>query len=151
MRVPARWGVVAALLGAGGAQACGHCVEDRIAAAYDHAVLKSAAAKGHAVAFFALEPAPQASPASLNGKQLLEAAAGAVPGVDAGTARASVEPGALSVAYNPARTRLPELQRALQNRLARRGYVLLPLQVMRGPGDMAGSASAPVTAKLAGR
>ena len=143
--------MAAALLAAGGAQACGHCVEDRIAAAYDHAVLKSAAARGHAVAFFALEPAPQGSPVTTNGKHVLEAAAGAVPGVDAGTARASVEPGALSFAYDPARTRLPELQRALQNRLTKRGYVLLPLQVMRGPGDMQAGAPAQVTANLAGR
>lgn len=150
MRALRQWGMALALLGAGGAQACGHCVEDRIAAAYDHAVLKSAAARGHEVAFFALEPAPQGIPVTVNGRQVLEAAAGSVPGVDAGTARASVEPGALSVAYDPARTRLPELQRALQNRLTRRGYVLLPLQVMRGPGDMPAGAAAQVTATLAG-
>ena len=46
--------VAALLLAAAPAFGCGVCVEDKIASCYDHAVVTSAKARGHAVAFFAI-------------------------------------------------------------------------------------------------
>jgi hypothetical protein len=37
------------------ANACGICIDDKIASCYDHAVVTDAKTKGHAVAFFALK------------------------------------------------------------------------------------------------
>ena len=55
--------VVAAvgLLLAQAALACGYCVEDKIAAAYDHAVVVRAADRHHQVAFLSIEVAPAGS------------------------------------------------------------------------------------------
>ena len=40
-----------------GALACGHCVEDKIAAVYDHAMVTRSLAVKHRVAFFAIDGA----------------------------------------------------------------------------------------------
>src|SRR3982750_1452609 len=47
-----RAAVFSLLLAAGPAAACGYCVEDKIAATYDHAVVTQAFARKHQVAFF---------------------------------------------------------------------------------------------------
>ena len=43
--------------------ACGYCVEDKIAACYDYAVIESARKAGNEVAFFALQGKPLQDPA----------------------------------------------------------------------------------------
>ena len=46
---------IAGLFLAQGSLGCGYCVEDKIAAAYDHAVVVSAMDRRHEVAFLSLE------------------------------------------------------------------------------------------------
>lgn len=86
------------LLVAQAALACGYCVEDKIAAAYDHAVVVRAIDARHRVAFLSLEGAPHGSQA-----RSLTRAVETIAGVDRGTARISLESGAVSFAYDPSR------------------------------------------------
>jgi hypothetical protein len=79
----------------GVASACGVCVEDKIAAVYDHAVVTRALASGRMVVFAEVRGAP-------NGGAIerLANAARRTRGVDRETVRTSVEPGALSFALD---------------------------------------------------
>ena len=125
--------LAALLLGATAAHACGHCIEDKIAACYDHAVVTQALARKHQVAFFALD-------GPLSGgaieKKAIELLAASAPGVDAGSVRVSTETAALSVAFDPARVSFIAVQQAVEAKLKRRGLALLPLKVMDRPGDL---------------
>src|SRR3954465_5147095 len=96
-----RAAVFSLLVAAGTANACGYCVEDKIAATYDHAVVTAALAKAHQVAFFHVEGH---LPAGEPGRRLLERAASGTPGVDAGTVRVSEDNLTLSLAFDPARS-----------------------------------------------
>jgi hypothetical protein len=107
--------------------ACGHCIEDKIAAVYDHAVVTQALARKHQVAFFGLD-------GPLNGgdgeRRLLERAAETAYGADRGSARVSIESASLSVAYDPEKVSYFGLQQFLHKKLARRGHTPLPLRMM---------------------
>jgi hypothetical protein len=120
----------AALLCMGGeAAACGYCVEDKIASTYDHAVVTRALAQGHHVVFFHIEGSP-ATPREL------ENAASSVPGVDGGSVRLSLPTLTLSVAFDPRRVSLAELNTRLDRRLAARKLVFLPFRIMEEPADL---------------
>jgi hypothetical protein len=78
--------------------ACGVCVDDKVAAAYDHAVVTDAIARRHVVVF-----------AEVRGPGTVEAlvrkartAAGRVRGVERASVRAAASPAALSFALDPA-------------------------------------------------
>ena len=118
------------------ALACGYCVEDKMAAVYDHAAVTRALALKHQVAYFHVEgqlvPGPET-------KRALEGIANGVGGVDAGSARASPESAALSVAFDPRRTTVASLQAALERKLAPRKNSLMLLQVMDQPADFSPS------------
>ena len=86
------------LLFAQAALACGYCVEDKVAAAYDHAVIVRALDARHKVAFLSLEGTLARSQ-----ERALARAVETTAGVDRGTARVSLEGGAVSFAYDPAR------------------------------------------------
>lgn len=127
-----------ALLGtalAAPALACGYCVEDKIATAYDHAVIVRALEQKHAVAFFALEGA---LPADSTAQRKLRMLAESVRGVERGSARVSAEGAALSFAFDPARHPHGPLTRALDRKLAPSGLSVFPLRVV----DQAAGASA---------
>ncbi len=82
------------VLAAASAVACGACVEDKMAATYDHAQVEQAAAQGKVVVFCDLRgPVP--------GRDALRAAA-PVDGVATGSLRLSAEPAALSFVLDPA-------------------------------------------------
>lgn len=86
---------IAALLAAGAlpaAQACGTCVEDKIAATYDYAEVQRAAAVGRAVVYCEVAGPWDAA--------RLQAAARKVRGLDAKSLRLSREPAALSFALD---------------------------------------------------
>ncbi len=101
--------LVAALL-APPALACGVCVEDKVASCYDHAVVTRAQSRGQEVAFFAVQGAP------LPEAKKLVHAIDASPGVERGTARVSVENGALSFAYDPRRANALAIADGLEKR-----------------------------------
>ena len=130
-----RAGIVAALA-AGFAVtsfACGYCIEDKIAAVYDHAVVTRAVAQKHQVVFFAVEGQMPAGEAA---RRALEAIAESAAGVDKGSARVSVEPASLSVAFNPARAPFAGMERSLSRKLAARGLSIAILRVMDRPAEL---------------
>jgi len=119
-----RAALLAILLSWGTAQACGYCVEDKIAALYDHAVVSRALAAKHEIVFMHVEGSAT--------RQALERAANAA-GADRGTVRVSADLLTVSFAFDPKRG-LGSIQSAMEKRL--KGASLLPFQVMDKPGDL---------------
>ena len=114
-----------AALGNSVAIACGHCVEDRIAAVYDHALLQRTLASKHEIAFFVWDgPLPHGDAERRKILALVEA----TPVVDKGSTRVSMEPAALAVAFDPRRSSIENLQAALQKSLAKLKLSLTLLQ-----------------------
>jgi copper-containing nitrite reductase len=114
----------AALLAGGNAAACGHCVEDRIAAVYDHALVQRARASKHQVAYFAWDGAFTRDETSRRG---VLAVAEAVPGIDKGSVRVSMEPAAIAVAFDPRRSDAAAIATALRAALRRLSVDVVPL------------------------
>ena len=113
----------------GTAQACGYCVEDKIAATYDHAVITTALAKKHHVVFLHVEGAAQR-------RTTLEEAVYAAPGVDRGTARISSDLLTVSFAFDPARASLGAIHTRIEKKLRPARVSLLPFQVLERPEDL---------------
>ena len=113
--------------------ACDYCVEDKIAAAYDHAAVARALGRKHHVSFFHIDGtlAPNEST-----RRALEAIAESSEGVDKGSARVSVESASLAVAFDPRWTSFVAVQKALERKLAAKKVTLLPLRVMDRPAEM---------------
>ena len=104
--------------------ACGYCVEDQIAATYDHAVVTGALARKHHVAFLHVDgTAPS--------RAVLEQAVYSAPGVDRGTARVSADLLTVSFAYDPARATLGAIHARIEKKLAPQRISLVPFEVMR--------------------
>jgi hypothetical protein len=82
----------------GAALACGACVEDGVAATYDHAVINTATARHQQVVFVAVGGPISAE--KLNAR--IAVAASRVHGVQAGTLRLSISPPAFSFALDAA-------------------------------------------------
>ncbi|HVS25723.1 MAG TPA: hypothetical protein VHE58_00155 [Burkholderiales bacterium] len=78
--------------------ACGYCIEDKIAATYDHQVIAKAVSMGHAVAYAEIVGMPGLSTAA---EKEITGVVKKVLGVDLGTVRISLETPALSFAYDP--------------------------------------------------
>lgn len=79
------------------AWACGACVEDKVAATYDHAVVERAKARHHLVVFAAFEGNAEAATLA---REIKRAAARA-PGVDVDSIRTAADPTAVSFALDP--------------------------------------------------
>jgi len=117
--------LVAGLLVAQATLACGYCVEDKIAAAYDHAVVVRAVDARHKVAFLSLEGAPHGSQA-----RTLARAVEGIAGVDRGTVRVSLEGGAASFAFDPSRHPVNTIVDSIQKKLAAKGAQVSLLRVV---------------------
>ncbi|HEY2864329.1 MAG TPA: hypothetical protein VGK37_11990 [Casimicrobiaceae bacterium] len=76
--------------------ACGACVEDRVAAAYDHAVIDAAIVRHQQVVFVAIEGPVDAGRIGAR----IVAAASRLQGIRAGTVRTSISPAAFSFALD---------------------------------------------------
>lgn len=87
-----RKALLAIAFAAPAAWACGVCVEDKVAATYDHAVLQKAQASGKVVVFCELS-------GPLDKPRITRAAAH-VRGLDPASLRVSANPGALSFALD---------------------------------------------------
>lgn len=116
------------------AQACGYCVEDKIAAVYDHAVVVRAAEEQHRVAFFALA-GPLSAPDS-GTRYAIERAVESTYGVDRHSARVSTENAALSFAFNPKAAPFALVHRTLARKLSAHGVSLELLSTMDRPADL---------------
>ena len=135
MSVRAAIGAAGLLLALQGpaALACGYCVEDKIAAVYDHAVVARALGRKHHVVFFHIDGT--LAPGERT-RRALEALAESTEGVDKGSARVSVESASLAVAFDPRRTPIVEVQKGLERKLAAKQLSLLPLRVMDRPAEI---------------
>jgi hypothetical protein len=91
------------------AWACGVCVEDKVAATYDYAVVQRALARGQVVVYCEVSGRADAA-------QLRHAAV-KVPALDAASLRISAEPAALSFALDTARKSPKAAVAALQHAL----------------------------------
>jgi hypothetical protein len=107
---------------------CGYCVEDKVAAAYDHAVVAKALGSGRHVAFLHVDGAPA--------RKALEQALARTAGIERGTARISADLLTVSFAYDPRRATLGAIHAALEKRLAPYGASLLPFRVIDKPGQL---------------
>lgn len=125
--------LAALLLAADAALACGVCVEDKMAAVYDHAVIGKALDRKHHVAFFHVDGNLPAGAAT---RQALERAAESSPAADRGSVRVSVESAALAVAFDPRRTPVVALQKDIERRLAAKNASLMLMQVLEKPTDV---------------
>ena len=117
--------LAAGLLVAQATLACGYCVEDKIAAAYDHAVVVHAMDARHKVAFLSLGGAPLGSQA-----RTLARAVEGIAGVDRGTVRVSLEGGAASFAFDPSRYPVNTIVDSIQKKLAAKGAEVSLLRVV---------------------
>jgi hypothetical protein len=114
---------------AGEAAACGYCVEDKIAATYDHAVVTGALAQGHHVVFFHVDGPPVT-------RRALENAVSSVAGIDRRSVRISPDLLTLSVAFDPRRSSLVRINTQMDRRLSPHRASLMPLRVMEEPADL---------------
>lgn len=107
--------------------ACGICIDDKVASAYDHAVVTQAKQRGHEVAFFAIE-GPLVRSVETRGA-LLRAIRSA-SSVQGASARVSLENAALSFAYDPRRAERSLIVSGIEKKLYARGLSLRFLRVM---------------------
>ena len=94
--------------------ACGACVEDRVAATYDHVVMTQALARHHVVVFASVA----SGRSGISVAHEIRRTAARSKGVDASSVRVSEEPPALSFALDPTasspETALAEIQTRLR-------------------------------------
>lgn len=120
--------VVLALTGMlpGSSLACGVCVEDKVAATYDHAVVMRAGALHHLIVFGEIGGAVNIKGVTAS----IPAAAKRVQGIDRGTVRTSASPPAFSFALDPSAQSPDSAMAELQKRLRTQGVKLSVLRVM---------------------
>lgn len=126
--------LAALLVAACDAYPCGVCVEDKIAAVYDHAAVTRALEARSTVVFFHIDGTIPPGAAAL---RKLSALAASAPGVDKDSVRISRETTSLAVSFDPRRGSLANVQESLDRRLAGMGLSLLAMRVMESPGDLA--------------
>lgn len=124
---------LALALHAPGALACGYCVEDKVAAVYDHAVVTRALAQKHHVVIFHIDGTLVPGETT---RRALEALAESAPGVDRGSVRVSVDTATLSVAFDPRRSPMVAVQAALDKKLAARKLAVMPLRIIDAPAAL---------------
>jgi uncharacterized protein (DUF2236 family) len=133
-------GFVASLLLASTANACGYCIEDRMAAVYDHAVMTRASAAGHKVAFYAVLGVAPTDGASA---QAIRRAVESVRGVDKNSVRYSGDLAALSLSFDPRAAAWADIDRRIGKALAPRGLTLGLINIVDRPDEIrAGRATA---------
>jgi hypothetical protein len=109
------------------AMACGVCIEDRVAATYDHAVVTKAAAEHKVMVFAAVDGQGTAKALAATAKRAAEK----VTGVDRASVRSAAEPAAaVSFALDP-RAQSPEaVLLAIAQSSAQKGMKLTLLRVV---------------------
>ena len=107
---------LAVLSFAGSAWACGHCLEDRIASVYDHALVERSHRQGRTIMYLRWD-GPVVRDAAM--ARAMAAAAAGVAGVKALDVRVALEPPTLAVPYDPRRMTAEALEQALGLRFRR--------------------------------
>ena len=121
------------LLGSADVLACGYCVEDKVAAVYDHTSIKQAIAKGHRVAFFAIDGTLEANSGQA---AAIERAAIRTTGVDMNGVRVSIDSAALSVSFDPRRSTAERIRQSVQKKLIVKGLSLQLIRIIEKPTDI---------------
>ncbi len=107
--------------------ACGHCLEDKVAAVYDHIIITKAVSEKHLVAFFGIEGPFVINTAS---KQEMQKIISSINGVDPNTSRVSLEAGSISLAFNPNFISYPMLLKSLEIKLQQKKLSIFPIDVI---------------------
>ena len=119
---------IAAALAPGRAAACGVCVEDKVAATYDHAVVTRATDRGQVVVFAEVKGGGTAASRAAAARR----AAARVRGIDPGSVRVSTQPSAgLSFALDARASTPVQALEAVQRAAGLPGLELALLEVMR--------------------
>lgn len=118
-------GLALGLCGAAPAHACGHCVEDKVAAVYDHAVVSQARVRNHHVAYFGIEGPLASNDAQ---KRSIEETLQTLDGIDKNSVHVSLELAALSFSFDPRRSSFASAQQAIEKKLAPQGLRLMELK-----------------------
>jgi hypothetical protein len=113
--------------------ACGACVEDKIAATYDYAVVKKAEADHHLMVFGEIDGSANVNAV---GPKIASAAA-RVRGIDRGTVRISASPPAFSFALDPAAQEPDAAMNELRRRLGSANVKLTVLRIAGGDSKTA--------------
>ncbi len=121
-----RAGLAGLALAAAPAFGCGYCIEDRVAAVYDHAAVTAALDQHHHVAFLAIEGP---LPAGAESRRVLAHAFAYAQGIDSRSLRVSVDSAALSFAYNGERVSAEQIVDTLNRKLEARGLSVSLLKV----------------------
>ena len=105
--------------------ACGHCVEDKIAAVYDYQVITQAKKSGLEMAFFSFDGPLVKDKRNLEKlTQLTES----IRGIDKKSIRISLESESISFAYDNKRIPFALLIDSLERKLSHQKLTLIPLQ-----------------------
>jgi hypothetical protein len=127
--VRAAAGLASLWLAATPALGCGHCVEDKVAAVYDHAALAAALAQHRQTAYFAIDGPLQAG---AEPRRVIARALRSVDGVDSRSLRLAADAGSLSLSYDAERTSSGKIMDILNRTLAPRRAGVSLLKVV-GP------------------
>lgn len=119
-------------------QACGHCVEDKIAAVYDFAVVKQAQALHQHVAFVAIDGALTTDARTHRAMTDIVRAA---KGVDRASVRVSLELAAISFVYDPKRASFASIHRSIERQVSRTGLRISEIKILDGSGPEQKSAN----------
>jgi len=106
------------------ALACGHCLEDRIAAVYDHALMAKTIALKQKMLYFAWD-GPVSRDETTRQRILRQSALAS--GIAAQSVRVSIEPATMAMAYDPLKTSPKKIESALELILSKEKIFLMPL------------------------
>ena len=115
------------LIQASSAFACGYCIEDKIAAVYDYAIVSKAISEKHTVAFFAID-----GPLTINEdtKLKIKSIAEATNGIDPKSVKVSLESGSISLAFDQDRVSYASILSSLEKKLGSKKLTIFPLETV---------------------
>ena len=118
-----------ALSAASSSFGCGHCIEDRVAAVYEHGIVTRALDERHQIAFLAIDGPLLAGrdPRRVIARALISA-----PGVDVASLRVSVPSASLSLSYDGKRISSDRIVATLNRKLTAHGLKVSLLKVLGG-------------------
>ena len=119
-----KWMALLSLLMPMLAMACGHCEDDLVASVYDHGLVLRSQSLKQRIMYMAWDGPVARDDATA--RRLMQEASRAM-GVTPGSVRVSVQPAALSVAFNPAKNNRAQIEASLQTRLTKMHVMVLPL------------------------
>lgn len=109
--------------------ACGHCVEDKMAAVYDFAVISKAQTLHQHVAFVAIEGLIKTDAKT---RDAIARTVRTAEGVDGASVRVSLDLAALSFAFDPKRASFASIHHVVGKQLSRVGLRISEIKILDG-------------------